>query len=93
MNIKRKYFAAILAQPPRKKIEYRSMSPYWLRRLEKVGSPPFNIRLLNGMLPPVPEATLRVIKVVHNRRANQLEFHLGRVLSVKDWDRTKEAAL
>lgn len=91
MNIKRQYFAAILSQPRRKKVEYRSMSRHWLRRLEKVGRPPFNLRLLNGMLPPVPEATIRVTKVVRNRRARELQFHLGRVLSVKNWDRAKEA--
>jgi hypothetical protein len=34
------------------KIEYRDIKPYWDRR--------FKVRLLNGMHPPVPEATITV---------------------------------
>jgi hypothetical protein len=90
MNIKREFFAAILAQPRRKWIEYRDMSQYWERRLEKVGKPPFNLRLLNGMTPPVPEATVRVTKVVRRKSTKTIELHLGKVLSVKHWDRKKE---
>lgn len=90
MNIKRQFFASILAQPCRKCIEYRDMSEYWERRLERVGKPPFNLRLLNGMTPPVPEATVRVNKVVRDNRNKTFEFHLGRVLLVKHWDRKKE---
>lgn len=90
VNIKRQFFADILAQPCRKCIEYRDMSEYWERRLERVGKPPFNLRLLNGMTPPVPEATIRVTKVVRDKRNKTLEFHLGRVLLVKHWDRKKE---
>ena len=88
MNIQRKYFAAILSILRRKDIEYRDLSPYWLRRLEKVGRAPFNLRLLNGMTPPVPEATVRVLKVT--KRNSELQFHLGRVLEVKHWDRKRE---
>lgn len=90
LNIHRKYFAEILALPRRKPIEYRDMSDYWQRRLEKVGPAPFNLRLLNGMLPPVPEAIVRVRKVVKNMKTNKFEFHLGKVLQVKHWDREKE---
>jgi hypothetical protein len=90
VNIKRQFFADILAMPRRKHIEYRDMSTYWERRLEKVGKPPFNIRLLNGMTPPVPEATVRVTKVVPNKRTGKYEIHLGRLLEVKNWDRRKE---
>jgi hypothetical protein len=90
MNIKREWFAAILAQPPRKKVEYRSLSGYWLGRLEKVGASPFRIRLLNGMNPPVPEATIQVTKVIKNRRTREIELHLGKVIEVKHWDRRKE---
>jgi len=64
VNINRQYFADILAQPRRQHLEHREMKPYWERRLAKVGEPPFNLRLLNGMTPPVPEATVRVTKVV-----------------------------
>jgi len=90
MNIERKWFAAILARPTRKTVEYRTLSDYWLRRLEKVGDPPFRLRLLNGMQPPVPEATVQVTKVVKNRRNGELELHLGRVIEVKHWDRARE---
>ena len=90
LNIRRKYFAQILVQPRRKKVEYRRMTSYWLRRLERVGSAPFNLRLLNGMRPPVPEATIRVIRVVRSHPRKEIEFHLGRVLSVRHWNRAKE---
>jgi hypothetical protein len=90
VNIKREYFAAILAVPRRKRVEYRRMIHYWIRRLEYVGPAPFNLRMLNGMNPPVPEATVRVTRVVRNRRTRELELHLGRVLNVKHWDRKKE---
>jgi hypothetical protein len=58
MNIKRQYFAAILAQPRRKGIEYRQMKPYWDDRLAGL-KPPFQLRLLNGMTPPVPPSLSR----------------------------------
>ena len=90
VNIKRQYFADILAQPRRKRIEYRDMSEYWERRLENVGKPPFNLRLLNGMTLPVPEAIVRVTKVVRRKSTKPIELHLGRVLSTKHWDRKKE---
>lgn len=90
VNIKREFFAAILAQPCRHPIEYRDLTDYWERRLENVGKPPFNLRLLNGMTPPVPEATVRVTKVVRRKSTRTIELHLGRVLSVKHWDRKRE---
>jgi hypothetical protein len=90
VNIKREYFAAILAQPPRKRIEYRDMGDYWEGRLQKVGKPPFTFCLLNGMTPPVPEATVRVTKVIRRQKSKTIELHLGKVLSVKYWDRKKE---
>jgi len=90
VNIKRQYFADILSTPCRKCIEYREMSEYWERRLENVGKPPFNLRLLNGMTPPVPEATVQVVKVVRKKSKREIELHLGKVLSVKHWDRKKE---
>ena len=91
VNIKRQYLADILALPRRKWIEYRDLSEYWESRLENVGKPPFNLRLLNGMTPPIPEATVRVMKVVRKKSTKTIELHLGRVLSVKHWDRKKES--
>jgi hypothetical protein len=90
VNIKRQYFAAILAQPRRQYIEHRELSDYWETRLAKVGKPPFNLRMLNGMTPPVSEATVRVTKVVRRKSTKTIELYLGEVLSVKHWDRKKE---
>lgn len=52
MNIKRPFFAAIVAGT--KRIEYRRRSAFWKRRIEPLNTP-FKLRLLNGMTPPVPE--------------------------------------
>jgi hypothetical protein len=93
VNIERQYFANILAIPQRKSIEYRDITEYWTRRIERVGKPPFNLRLLNGMTPPVPEATVRVTKVVENWLKGRYELHLGEILEVKHWDREKEFPL
>jgi hypothetical protein len=90
VNIEREFFAAILAQPRRKSIEYRDMTDYWERRLENVGSPPFHLRLLNGMMPPIPEATVIVTKVFRRKSTKTIELHFGKVISVKNWDRKKE---
>jgi hypothetical protein len=90
VNIKRQFFADILAEPRRKYIEYRDLSEYWERRLARVGKPPFNLRLLNGMTPPVPEATVRVTKVIRRKSSKTIELHLGNVLSITHWDRKKE---
>lgn len=90
VNIKRQFFADILAQPRRKHIEYRKNKKYWIDRINRVGMPPFNLRLLNGMTPPVPEATVRVTKVVMNKSTRNYEIHLGKVLEVKNWNRKKE---
>ena len=90
MNIKRQFFAEILAQPRRKCIEYRDLSKYWEVRLENVGKPPFNLHLRNEYNPPIPEAIVRVIKVVRRKKSKTIELHLGRVLLVKHWNRKKE---
>jgi hypothetical protein len=47
LNIKREFFAAILAIPRRKFTEYRDQSNYWLGWLGKVEPTLFNLRLLN----------------------------------------------
>jgi hypothetical protein len=90
VNIQREYFAAILSVPRRKWVEYREHSTYWTNRLAKVGKPPFNLRLLNGMLPPVPEATVRVEHVIFNSAGNEIELHLGEILDTRHWDRLQE---
>jgi hypothetical protein len=90
MNIAREWFAEILAIPRRKQIEYRAMSPFWERRLQDVGDGPFKLRLLNGMLPPVPEALIMVDLLERDEELGEFRLHLGRVLSVKHWDRKRE---
>jgi hypothetical protein len=90
IKLKREFFAAILSVPPRKTVEYRDLSDYWMSRLDNVGAAPFNLRLMNGMNPPVPEATVRVDKVVFDEENGQTQFHLGTVLEVKNWDQKKE---
>jgi hypothetical protein len=59
-TIERRYFACIVAG--KKKTEYRQIKPYWTKRLEKV-SRPFELRLRNGMTPPVPEVTVPIHRV------------------------------
>ncbi len=90
MNIAREWFADILAIPRRKDIEYRAMSPFWERRLAAVGDGPFKLRLLNGMLPPVPEALIVVDLLERDEVLGEFRLHLGEVLSVRHWDRKKE---
>lgn len=85
MNIKREWFAAIVAGS--KPVEYRRMSAFWKRHIEPL-TPPFKLRLLNGMLPPVPEATVVVTKV--GRVNGEYHLHLGKVLAVKHWDRRRQ---
>lgn len=82
MNIKREFFARIVAKT--KRIEYRDQSPFWKRRIEPLRAP-FKLRLLNGMTHPVPEATVVVTRVT--RQAGGYQLHLGRVLEVRRWDR------
>ena len=53
-TIERQWLAEIIAGT--KKIEYRQIKPYWTKRFGKV-SVPFELRLFNGMNPPVPEVT------------------------------------
>ena len=92
VNIKREFFAEILAIPRRKFVEWRDASPYWLGRLAKVGPAPFHLRLINGMRHPIPAATVVVTKVTRGalRGKLQLKLHLGRVLEVVHWDRKAE---
>ena len=84
MNIERRWFAAIVDGT--KNTEYRAMSPFWMPRIEPLKAP-FHLRLLNGMLPPVPEAVVEVTRVVRDRRRQEYQLHLGKVVRVKNWDR------
>jgi hypothetical protein len=67
-TIEREWLAEIVAGT--KKIEYRQIKPYWTKRFAKV-SRPFELRLINGMNPPVPEVTALIHKITKTAvRAN-----------------------
>jgi hypothetical protein len=84
MNIKREFFAAIVAET--KRIEYRHTSPFWKRRIESLTAP-FRLRLLNSMTPPIPDAVVIVSRVTRDWAGQEYRLHLGRVLLVKRWNR------
>jgi hypothetical protein len=64
-TIEREWLAEIIAGT--KKIEYRQIKPYWTKRFERV-SLPFELRLLNGMNPPVPEVRVLIHRITKDRR-------------------------
>ena len=70
-TIEREWLAQIVEGT--KKIEYREIKPYWTKRFKKV-SVPFELRLLNGMNPPVPEVTLLIHRITKDRRAREYRF-------------------
>ena len=83
-TIEREWLAQIIAGT--KKIEYRQIKPYWTTRFERVKKP-FELRLLNGMTPPVPEVTVLIHKVTKDRSIGKYKFHIKRVLGFKHWDK------
>jgi len=85
-TIERKWLAQIINGT--KKIEYRQIKPYWTKQLKSV-STPFELRLLNGMLTPVPEVTVLIHKITTNRRAGEYELHIKKVLAFKHWDKRR----
>jgi hypothetical protein len=86
-TIKREWLSRIIAGT--KKIEYRQIKPYWTKRFRKV-SVPFELRLLNGMNPPVPEVTVLIHKVTKDRRAGEYLLHIKKVPGFKHWDRRRQ---
>jgi small ligand-binding sensory domain FIST len=78
-TIEREWLAQIIAGT--KKIEYRQIKPYWTKRFATV-SMPFELRLLNGMNPPVPEVTVLIHRITKDRRGGDQE--LQRRMS--EWD-------
>jgi hypothetical protein len=86
-TIKREFLREIVAG--RKTVEYRELKPYWDGRLSKIPAP-FLLRLINGMSAKAPEVTVTVRRVVKNRRMQQYELHLGKVVEVRNWDRRRE---
>ena len=88
-TIKREWLAEIIAAT--KKIEYRQIKPYWTERLKNVAVP-FELRLINGMNPPVPEVTVLIHKITANRRAGEYELHIKKILGFKHWDKQRRAS-
>jgi hypothetical protein len=85
-TIEREWLAEIIAGA--KKVEYRQIKPYWTKRFEKV-SLPFELRLLNGMNPPVPEVTVLIHRITKDRRAGEYRLHIKKVLEFKHWDKKR----
>jgi hypothetical protein len=85
-TIKREWLAEIIAGT--KKIEYRTIKPYWTERLKSV-TIPFELRLINGMNPPVPEVTVLIHKITTNRRVGEYELHIKKILGFKHWDKRR----
>jgi hypothetical protein len=86
-TIEREWLAQIIAGT--KKIEYRQIKPYWTKRFAKV-SVPFELRLLNGMNPPVPEVTVLIHRITKDRRAREYRLHIKKVLGFKHWDKRRQ---
>jgi hypothetical protein len=83
-TIERQWLAEIIAGT--KKIEYRQIKPYWTKRCARV-SAPFELCLLNGMNPPVPEVTVLIHRITKNHRAREYRLHIKKVLNYKHWDK------
>lgn len=81
-TIEREWLAQIIAGT--KKIEYRKVKRYWTQRFKRV-SFPFELRLLNGMNPPVPEVTVLIHRIT--KRAGEYRLHIKKVLNYKHWDK------
>lgn len=88
-TIKREWLREIVAG--RKRIEYRDLKPYWTQKLSAV-TPPFELRLINGMSANAPEVTVLVTAVRKNSRTRQYELKLGRLSKLKHWNRRTERA-
>ena len=73
--------AFLIAKPMRK--------AYWTKRFAKV-SVPFELRLINGMNPPVPEVTVLIHRITKDRRAHEYRLHIKKVLGFKNWDRRRQ---
>jgi len=69
--------------------QYREIKPYWTKRFAKV-SVPFELRLLNGMNPPVPEVTVLIHRIKKDRRAGEYRLHIKKVLGFKHWDKRRQ---
>lgn len=86
-QIKREHLRDIVAG--RKIVEYRDIKPYWTDRLGERKCP-FLLRLINGMTNHNPEVTVRIDRVTRSKATDQYELHIGKVVSFKNWDKSRE---
>jgi len=83
-TITREWLARIISG--KKRYEWRGTSDFWEARLKKVGSPPFHLRLINGMKKDAPEATVLVSAVHWDLAEIAFRFTIERVVELKNWD-------
>jgi hypothetical protein len=53
-------------------------------------SVPFELRLLNGMNPPVPEVTVLIHRITKDRREGEYKLHIKKVLNYRRWDKRRQ---
>jgi len=51
---------------------------------------PFELRMLNGMTPPVPEVTVLIHRITKDRRTGEYQLHIRKVLGFKHWDKRRQ---
>ena len=78
LNLHRRYFCEILEGT--KKIEYRSRTDYWNKRLRNKTYT--HIRFRNGYHPVAPEMLVELKRIKETR--NEYELHLGQIVSKKN---------
>lgn len=70
------------------KDEYRAMKRYWRDKLAKV-SVPFELRLINGYAKNGPEVLVVIDRVRRNKKTRLYALHVSRVVSYRNWSRTR----
>lgn len=83
-TIERRFLAAIVAGT--KSVEYRELKPYWTKRLAMV-TPPFELRLINGMQARAPEVTVVIGRIKESRKKGEYELHIRQVKAFKNWNK------
>ena len=83
LNLHREFFAQIAAG--KKRIEYRSRTPYWRRRLE--GRRYDVIQFRNGYATKAPEMLEEFfgVRKYGKGRSGSYAIRLGRILMIKRW--------
>jgi len=87
LNLHREFFAAIAAKT--KRIEYRSQTPYWKKRLE---NRKYDVILFrNGYATSAPEMQVefRGVRRYGKGRNAYYAIQLGRILKLKRWKTAK----